>query len=107
MASLALTAAVVFSLVVSIRIGTFEFFWVVTVPLVAIGLLSWWFGSWMPVAAVAGVYVYLVLFWMVGGIAQFLDQGFTDQVVAATGISRWMWRFGLYIGLWLMFVIGC
>ena len=106
-AGVLILATVACAIVVSIRIGTFEFFWVVVVPLAVVAAISYWFRSWLPVVGLAGAYLYLMLFWLVGYAGDFVDEHLAGTFASATGVDRTAARIGAYIAVWVLFVVGC
>ena len=102
-----MVATVLGSGIVSWLIGTIDFFYVITLPLVITALITHWFRSWVPVMVVAISYLYFMLFWLAGYLGDLVDRGFARSLAEATGLDRNLASFAAYIGVWFLFVMAC
>ena len=100
-------ATVLGSGIVSWFIGTMDFFYVITVPLAVTAVITHWFRSWAPVMIVALLYLYFMLFWLIGYLGDLADRTFVRSFTEATGFDPTVARFAAYMGVWVLFVIAC
>lgn len=99
-------ATVAGAVIVSLGVKTFQFFWIVAVGITLAGAASLYFRSWTAVVFAAGVYLYLMVFWGIGFLGDYIDRVAAEAIATTTGIGRSTLKFLAFLGAWLALVIA-